>query len=89
MSSLVPIVGGLALASFTEASFNWIGFGSAMASNVTNLSCNKMAKILNDSSLNFKYSTIEKATGSWDEANKLGQGGFGTVYRCVDYSFKL
>ncbi|KAI3817531.1 hypothetical protein L1987_11326 [Smallanthus sonchifolius] len=43
----------------------------------------KMAKILDDSSLNFKYSTIEKATGNWDEANKLGQGGFGTVYKGV------
>nr|GEU47789.1 cysteine-rich receptor-like protein kinase 2 [Tanacetum cinerariifolium] len=43
----------------------------------------KMAKILTDSSLNFKYSTIEKATGSWDETNKLGEGGFGTVYKGV------
>ncbi|KAI7753982.1 hypothetical protein M8C21_015547 [Ambrosia artemisiifolia] len=41
----------------------------------------EMAKILNDISLNFKYSTIEKATGNWDESNKLGQGGFGTVYK--------
>ncbi|XP_021998031.1 cysteine-rich receptor-like protein kinase 2 [Helianthus annuus] len=43
----------------------------------------KMAKMLNDSSLNFKYSTVEKATGKWDESNKLGQGGFGTVYKGV------
>ncbi|KAI7742006.1 hypothetical protein M8C21_024073, partial [Ambrosia artemisiifolia] len=43
----------------------------------------KLAKMLNDSSLNFKYSTVEKATGKWDEANKLGQGGFGTVYKGV------
>lgn len=41
----------------------------------------KLAKTLNDSSLNFKYSTLEKATASFDEANKLGQGGFGTVYK--------
>lgn len=43
----------------------------------------KLSKTLNDSSLNFKYSTIEKATGSFDSSNKLGQGGFGTVYKVV------
>ncbi|KAA8533180.1 hypothetical protein F0562_033287 [Nyssa sinensis] len=41
----------------------------------------KLAKTLDDSCLNFKYSTLEKATGSFDNANKLGQGGFGTVYK--------
>lgn len=44
--SLVPIVGGVALASFTEASFNWLGFGSAMASNLTNQSRNVLSKKL-------------------------------------------
>lgn len=44
VSSLVPIVAGVALASFTEASFNWIGFGSAMASNLTNQSRNVFSK---------------------------------------------
>ncbi|GJT10051.1 cysteine-rich receptor-like protein kinase 2 [Tanacetum coccineum] len=45
----------------------------------------KLAKMLhNTSSLNFfKYSTLEKATYKWDESNKLGQGGFGTVYKGV------
>ncbi|XP_057774571.1 cysteine-rich receptor-like protein kinase 2 [Salvia miltiorrhiza] len=43
----------------------------------------KYVKSLNDSSLNFKYSTLEKATGNFDEANKLGEGGFGTVYKGV------
>ncbi|KAL1173241.1 hypothetical protein V6Z11_A05G400000 [Gossypium hirsutum] len=42
--SLIPVVGGVALASFTEASFNWIGFCSAMASNVTNQSRNVLSK---------------------------------------------
>ncbi|KAI9169290.1 hypothetical protein LWI28_010272 [Acer negundo] len=41
----------------------------------------KLVKTLKDSNLNFKYSTLEKATGSFDNANKLGQGGFGTVYK--------
>ncbi|GMY26273.1 cysteine-rich receptor-like protein kinase 2 [Fagus crenata] len=41
----------------------------------------KLVKTLHDSSLNFKYSTLEKATGAFDDANKLGQGGFGTVYK--------
>ncbi|XP_030545082.1 cysteine-rich receptor-like protein kinase 2 isoform X2 [Rhodamnia argentea] len=43
----------------------------------------KFVKVLHDSSLNFKYSTLEKGTGSFDSANKLGQGGFGTVYKGV------
>nr|AAF86907.1 phosphoenolpyruvate/phosphate translocator precursor [Mesembryanthemum crystallinum] len=44
--SLLPIVGGVALASITEASFNWSGFTSAMASNVTNQSRNVLSKKL-------------------------------------------
>ncbi|XP_044503778.1 phosphoenolpyruvate/phosphate translocator 2, chloroplastic-like [Mangifera indica] len=44
VSSIFPIVGGVALASFTEASFNWTGFCSAMASNVTNQSRNVLSK---------------------------------------------
>ncbi|XVE92378.1 hypothetical protein REPUB_Repub01dG0092300 [Reevesia pubescens] len=43
----------------------------------------KLVKILHDSNLNFKYSTLERATGSFNDANKLGQGGFGTVYKGV------
>ncbi|KAJ0048907.1 hypothetical protein Pint_15458 [Pistacia integerrima] len=44
VSSLVPIVGGVALASVTEVSFNWAGFWSAMASNLTNQSRNVLSK---------------------------------------------
>ncbi|XP_058733665.1 triose phosphate/phosphate translocator, non-green plastid, chloroplastic-like [Vicia villosa] len=46
VASLVPIAGGVALASATEASFNWIGFLSAMASNLTNQSRNVLSKKL-------------------------------------------
>ncbi|XP_004489250.1 phosphoenolpyruvate/phosphate translocator 2, chloroplastic-like [Cicer arietinum] len=46
VSSLVPIVGGVALASMTEVSFNWIGFSTAMASNLTNQSRNVLSKKL-------------------------------------------
>ncbi|XP_027913632.1 cysteine-rich receptor-like protein kinase 2 [Vigna unguiculata] len=43
----------------------------------------RLAKSLQNKSLNFKYSTLDKATGSFHENNKLGQGGFGTVYKGV------
>ncbi|CAI5514426.1 unnamed protein product [Closterium sp. Naga37s-1] len=52
--ALMPIVGGVALASATEASFNWAGFLSAMASNLTFQSRNVLSKklmIKKDSSL--------------------------------------
>ncbi|XP_076883113.1 cysteine-rich receptor-like protein kinase 2 [Bidens hawaiensis] len=44
----------------------------------------KLVKILNDSGLYFKYSTVEKATEQWDDSNKIGQGGFGTVYKSFE-----
>lgn len=44
ISSLVPIVGGVGLASLTEATFNWSGFSSAMASNLANQSRNVFSK---------------------------------------------
>ncbi|KAL3642347.1 hypothetical protein CASFOL_013162 [Castilleja foliolosa] len=44
ISSLVPIVGGVCLASLTEVSFNWTGFLSAMASNLMNQSRNVLSK---------------------------------------------
>ena len=42
--TLIPIVGGVAAASFSEASFNWLGFGTAMGSNLTFQSRNVFSK---------------------------------------------
>lgn len=42
--SLFPIVGGVAMASVTEATFNWGGFLAAMGSNVTFQSRNVLSK---------------------------------------------
>ncbi|EFJ45867.1 hypothetical protein VOLCADRAFT_109189 [Volvox carteri f. nagariensis] len=44
--TLLPIVGGVAIASMTEASFNWFGFLSAMGSNLTFQSRNVLSKKL-------------------------------------------
>ncbi|KAL3511314.1 hypothetical protein ACH5RR_030715 [Cinchona calisaya] len=41
----------------------------------------KLAEGLHDFNLIFKYSVLKKATCSFDDANMLGQGGFGTVYK--------
>merc|ERR1712170_44547 len=42
--SLVPVVGGIALASFTEPSFNWVGLFAALGSNITFTSRNVFSK---------------------------------------------
>ena len=44
VASLVPIVAGISLASFTEPSFNWIGLFAALGSNVTFTSRNVFSK---------------------------------------------
>ena len=42
--TLFPIVGGVAMASISEATFNWPGFIAAMGSNVTFQSRNVFSK---------------------------------------------
>ena len=42
--TLIPIMGGVIGAAMSEASFNWVGFGSAMASNATFQSRNVFSK---------------------------------------------
>lgn len=44
LATLIPIIGGVAGASFSEASFNWPGFISAMGSNITFQSRNVFSK---------------------------------------------
>ena len=44
--TLVPIVGGVALASLSEPTFNWTGFAAAMGSNLTFQSRNVLSKKL-------------------------------------------
>jgi len=46
VGSLVPVVGGVTLASFTEATFNWIGLSTALASNLTFQTRNVVSKKL-------------------------------------------
>ncbi|KNC83880.1 TKL/IRAK protein kinase [Sphaeroforma arctica JP610] len=33
--------------------------------------------------INFKYDELQHATNNWDDKNKIGEGGFGPVYRGV------
>jgi hypothetical protein len=63
--TLIPIVGGVILASMTEATFNWGGFLSAMFSNITFQSRNVLSKKL----------MISK--GSLDNMNLFQVGGPG------------
>ncbi|KAJ9529796.1 hypothetical protein QJQ45_022195 [Haematococcus lacustris] len=46
LAALLPIIGGVALASASEATFNWTGFLSAMGSNLTFQSRNVLSKKL-------------------------------------------
>mmetsp|Transcript_22668 Transcript_22668/g.27380 ORF Transcript_22668/g.27380 Transcript_22668/m.27380 type:complete len:441 (+) Transcript_22668:399-1721(+) len=46
VATLIPVVGGIALASFTETSFNWVGLMAALGSNVTFTSRNVFSKKL-------------------------------------------
>lgn len=40
-----------------------------------------LATTIRRSSLNFKYETLERATNYFSDANKLGQGGSGSVFK--------
>ncbi|KAG7012800.1 Cysteine-rich receptor-like protein kinase 3, partial [Cucurbita argyrosperma subsp. argyrosperma] len=40
-----------------------------------------LVALVNKSKLNFSYETLERATNYFDQSNKLGQGGSGSVYK--------
>ena len=44
-----------------------------------------MDQITNAESLQFDFGTIRAATDNFSDANKLGRGGFGEVYRVVKH----
>ena len=44
-------------------------------------SCETVEEIGSQESLQYDFETIRFATNNFSDANKLGQGGFGAVYR--------
>ena len=44
-----------------------------------------LSPIVNKSKLNFSYESLEKATNYFNDSNKLGQGGSGSVYKVCCY----
>jgi hypothetical protein len=50
---------------------------------LTSFSCEAVDGIVSDESLQFNFATIRVATENFSEENKLGQGGFGAVYKVI------
>jgi len=46
-------------------------------------SCEAVDEIISAESLQFDFATIRVATENFSDANKLGQGGFGVVYKVI------
>jgi hypothetical protein len=46
-------------------------------------SCEAVDEIISAESLQFDFATIRVATKNFSDANKLGQGGFGVVYKVI------
>lgn len=53
------------------------------ASVLTCLFCEAVEEMITAESLQFDFSTIRAATDNFSEENKLGQGGFGSVYKVI------
>lgn len=47
-------------------------------------SCEAVDQIISAQSLQFDFDCIKAATDNFSVANKLGQGGFGVVYKVPD-----
>jgi LPXTG-motif cell wall-anchored protein len=43
----------------------------------------ELSTALSKSKLNYKYSTLRAATKNFNPANKIGEGGFGSVYKVM------
>eukprot|EP00268_Persea_americana_P007007 TRINITY_DN1255_c1_g1_i1.p1 TRINITY_DN1255_c1_g1~~TRINITY_DN1255_c1_g1_i1.p1 ORF type:complete len:647 (-),score=115.30 TRINITY_DN1255_c1_g1_i1:5-1945(-) len=43
----------------------------------------EIIRSISESNLSFKYADLRKATDNFDQRNKLGQGGYGSVYKGV------
>ena len=50
-----------------------------------NLPCVAKDEILNVESLQFNLAPIRNATDNFSDSNKLGQGGFGVVYKVIKH----
>ena len=50
---------------------------------LTCLFCEAVDEIITAESLKFDFGTIRAATDNFSEENKLGQGGFGSVYKVI------
>lgn len=45
--------------------------------------CHEADEIMSAEALQFDFDSIRVATNNFSEANKLGRGGFGAVYRVM------
>ena len=50
---------------------------------LTGSTCETVDEISSTESLHFDFPTIRVATDNFSDANKLGQGGFGVVYKVI------
>ena len=52
-----------------------------------NLHCEDEDEILEVESLHFNLASIRNATDNFSDSNKLGQGGFGAVYKVTKHCY--